>query len=96
MTKIDIDLPPEVFSARRLSPDDFVPDVRCFIGFLLQESLESVRLNDIDLRTVRIMNLIRCQTLVEVSCPTSKIITGNYRLFNLQSLGKIYLVSNYD
>ncbi|MEY3403805.1 MAG: hypothetical protein RLZZ86_3427 [Cyanobacteriota bacterium] len=28
MTKINLDLPPEVFSARRLSPDDFVRDMR--------------------------------------------------------------------
>jgi hypothetical protein len=28
MTKIDIDLPPEIFSARRLPPDDFVRDMR--------------------------------------------------------------------
>lgn len=28
MTKVNLDLPPEVFSARRLSPDDFVLDMR--------------------------------------------------------------------
>jgi predicted HTH domain antitoxin len=28
MTKVNLDLPPEVFSARRLSPDDFVRDMR--------------------------------------------------------------------
>ncbi|GCL42558.1 UPF0175 family protein [Dolichospermum planctonicum] len=28
MTKINLNLPPEVFSARRLSPDDFVRDMR--------------------------------------------------------------------
>ena len=28
MTKINLDLPPEVFSARRLSPDNFVRDMR--------------------------------------------------------------------
>ena len=28
MTKINLDLPAEVFSARRLSPDDFVRDMR--------------------------------------------------------------------
>lgn len=28
MTEINLDLPPEVFSARRLSPDDFVRDMR--------------------------------------------------------------------
>lgn len=28
MTKVNLDLPPEVFSARRLSPDDFVRDTR--------------------------------------------------------------------
>ncbi len=28
MTQVNLDLPPEVFSARRLSPDDFVRDMR--------------------------------------------------------------------
>jgi predicted HTH domain antitoxin len=28
MTKVNLDLPPELFSARRLSPDDFVRDMR--------------------------------------------------------------------
>jgi len=28
VTKINLDLPPEVFSARRVSPDDFVRDMR--------------------------------------------------------------------
>jgi predicted nucleic acid-binding protein len=28
MTKVNLDLPEEVFSARRLTPDDFVRDMR--------------------------------------------------------------------
>ncbi|MTJ06478.1 UPF0175 family protein [Anabaena sp. UHCC 0204] len=28
MTQVNLDLPPEVFSARRLSPNDFVRDMR--------------------------------------------------------------------
>lgn len=28
MTKVNLDLPPELFSARRLAPDDFVRDMR--------------------------------------------------------------------